>query len=57
MAAKEMVGYLLKYFDSMVVKVKVLGLMVQVKAFGLMVQVKVFGSMVQLTKKRSNVII
>lgn len=57
MAAKEMVGYLLKYFDSMVVKVKVFGSMVQVKAFGLMVQVKVFGSMVQLTKKRSNVII
>ncbi len=49
MAAKEMVGDLLKYFGSMVVKVKVFGSMV--------VKVKVFGSMVQLTKKRSNVII
>lgn len=29
MAAKEMVGDLLKYFSSMVVKVKVLGSMVQ----------------------------
>ncbi len=29
MAAKAMVGYLLKYFGSMVVKVKVFGSMVQ----------------------------